>query len=185
MIWHRHRYRNIELGSGKISASSATRLSEIGIDALTVFARSRELSDELPTDVDECLMNACPDSGGLRLESSRRLLTVGGDKDELSLYAVQMCQVGLGYVLNIPNMEPQFVTQLRNGCYSVTQQYRVQPGGRFDVYVYGITANGVVGMSVTLEREEHVAVIGENGYYVCCRSLRGLPQVESMRCRLI
>ncbi len=154
----------------------------IDTDKLGVFRRSREPFDELPIDVAERMTQEHPEPDELAFSSSRRLLAGESGDENLSLYAVPMSSAGLAYALGDASMQPQFVTRLRYGHYSVAQEYRVSAGERYAVDIYGVILDGVKQIVVSVGDREYHARLGENGYSLRYQSIGELERVRAIRC---
>jgi hypothetical protein len=81
-------------------------------------------------------------------------------------------------------MQPQLVTRLRYGYYSVAQEYRVSAGERFDVYTYGIMLDSVAQIVISVGEQEYQADLGENGYCLHHQAIGELTRVRAIRCVL-
>ena len=191
MVWRRWLSRrrnvirkNIILGSGELSITDSTMTNVIMTDTLSAFVRHSEPYDQLPRAAAERIERECPTSSRLDLDTSRRLLAFDENGDDLALYAVKVSPIGLAYILTDPSTEPQFITRLRNKCYSVTHSYRVRAGELFDVLVYGVVSDGVDQITVRVKDRDHLARIGQNGYYVRYQSLGTLERLQVIRCVL-
>lgn len=184
MIWHRWRRGRI-LGSGELTITGSAVARRIDSGDLSVFGRPRGSFDELPVDVAGRIRQEHPEPDEVSFGSSRRLLAGDGDAGVLSLYAVPMSSAGVAYVLSDASMQPQFVTRLRYGHYSVAQEYRVSAGERFDVYTYGIVLDDVKQIIVRVGEQEHQAQLGENGYCLRHQAIGELTRVRGIRCVLV
>ncbi len=185
MIWHRRRHdRGGVLRSGHLTVTAGAVATNLNADDLGVFGRSRQPFDELPAAVAERIRQEQPAPDELPFDSSRRLFGGDGDDRDLSLFAVPLSPAGVGYSLSDASMQPQFVTRLRYGHYSVAQEYRVSAGERFDVYTYGIILDSVAQMVISVGEQEYQAELGENGYCLHHQAIGELARVQAIRCVL-
>jgi hypothetical protein len=185
MIWRRRGHdRGRVLGSGDLTITGAGVATKLNADDLGVFGRSRQPFDELPAEIEERIKQEHPKPDEVALGSSRRLLAGTGGEGDVSLYAMPMSSGGVGYALSDASMQPQLVTRLRYGHYSVAQEYRVSAGERFDVYTYGLMLDNVEQMVISVEEQEYQAQLGENGYYLRHRAIGELTRVRAIRCVL-